>query len=384
MQTTSWIEISKSALANNISFIEKLVGDKTRFSSVVKGNAYGHGIEVFCPLAYELGVRHFSTFDAHEAYRVINAVGNKDFELMIMGAVTNDQLEWVIDNGIEFFVFNYDRLESVINVAKKLNRKARIHLEFETGMNRTGFSTRSINTIYKVLLEYKDYIELKGICSHLAGAENIANYKRVQDQSKRFKKIKHTVESWSEFSPIYHLTCSAGTLRYPNYLFDLARIGILQYGFFPSTEVHIQFITKNKVAMNPLQRIITWKTRVMEVKKVKVGEFVGYGTSFFCNSPKTIVAIPVGYSSGYARALSNSGKVLIRGKRLDVIGTVNMNMVIADATELDNVEIGDEVVLIGYQGNAEITVGSFSDYSQQVNYELLTRLPINIDRTIVA
>ncbi|MCB0476112.1 MAG: alanine racemase, partial [Flavobacteriaceae bacterium] len=123
--------------------------------------------------------------------------------------------------------------------------------------------------------------------------------------------------------------------------------------------------------------------RVMAVKEVKAGEFIGYGTSFFTNIKTKVAVLPVGYAQGFARSLSNQGKVLIRGKRFDVVGTVNMNMTIVDITECDTIEVGEEVILIGKQGDLEISVSSFSNFSDMVNYELLTRLPENITRTVV-
>jgi alanine racemase len=137
---------------------------------------------------------------------------------------------------------------------------------------------------------------------------------------------------------------------------------------------------QNKTLINPLKRVISWKTRVMDVKTVKTGQFVGYGTSYFTNKTTKIAIIPIGYSSGYNRSLSNQGKVLINGKRLDVVGSVNMNMMAVDITTVEGVKKGDEVVLIGNQDEQEISVSSFSDFSQSINYELLTRLPQNIPR----
>jgi alanine racemase len=163
---------------------------------------------------------------------------------------------------------------------------------------------------------------------------------------------------------------------------DLARIGILQYGFFPSNEVLVQYLTKNKSHENPLKRVISWKTTVMDVKEVKAGEFVGYGTSFFTSRKSKIALIPVGYAHGFSRSLSNQGKVLIRGQRFDVVGTVNMNMMAVDITHADGIAKGEEVVLIGKQGDLDISVSSFSDYSNLLNYELLTRLPAYITRKI--
>lgn len=377
---SSFIELSKSALTNNITFIKKMLGNTT-LSSVVKGNAYGHGFSSFCPMVYENGIRHFSVFSAEEAERVLTHTP-KDCTIMIMGNIDNDQIEWAIENNIEFFVFEHDRLHHALDSAKNVRKAARIHMELETGMNRTGFQMKELNSLLRFLSEQKSHFDVKGICSHLAGAESINNYKRIKDQYQRFKKIQKKISGLEEFNPDYHLACSAASIQYPNTRMDLARIGILQYGFFPSSEVLVQFLTRNKSSKNPLKRVLSWKTRVMSTKEVKAGEFIGYGTSHFTGAKTIIAMIPVGYANGFSRSLSNHGKVLIRGQRFDVVGTVNMNMIAVDITKDPSIAKGDEVVLIGSQGELEITVSSFSDFSSLVNYELLTRLPTDIKRVI--
>jgi alanine racemase len=162
----------------------------------------------------------------------------------------------------------------------------------------------------------------------------------------------------------------------------MVRIGILQFGFFPTQEILVHYLSTKKNIEDPLKRVISWKTNVMDLKDVGAGKFIGYGTSFFTNVPTKIALIPVGYANGYSRNLSNQGKVLIHGKRFDVIGTVNMSMMAVDITECPEIQRGDEVVLIGNQGDLEISVSSFSNYSNLVNYELLTRLPSDIPRII--
>lgn len=384
MTPTSYIELSESAIANNIQFIKNLIGDDVIFSAVVKGNAYGHGIKNYCPLAYKYGVRHFSVSDAYEAYELYNTIPHDDSTIMIMCMIDHDQLEWAIENDIEFYVFEKDRLLAATEIAKKIGKPARVHIEVETGMNRTGFETNELKTVLSAIKDRKPHLEVKGVCTHLAGAESIANYKRIRDQQKKFKKILKTVDQNFDTAPKIHMASSAATIRYPKTRYDLVRVGIMQYGFFPTEEIWVHYINKKKVYQNPLQRIVSWKTKVMDIKTVKPGKFIGYGTSFFTNQPTKIAILPVGYAAGYNRSLSNRGKVLIRGQRLDVIGTVNMNMLAVDITEAPEIDKGDDVVLIGNQGDLEITVSSFSDYSQVINYELLTQLPLHIPRTIVA
>lgn len=383
MFQSSYIELSESAVQNNIDFIKSILGKGVQFSSVVKGNAYGHGIAFYCPLAYKAGIRHFSVFSAQEALDVSIALKGLDYELMIMGEIHNNELPWAIQNGVQFYIFELDRLNTAIQLSKKLKIKAQIHVEIETGMNRTGFPSKDLSTLFRVLEQNVGQLEIIGLCTHFAGAESIANYKRIKDQYNRFRKLEKVVNEMTWMNPIKHLASSSAAVRYPNTQLDMVRIGILQYGFFPTQEILVHYLSRKKGNVDKLQRILSWKTHVMDVKTVKAGEFVGYGTSYFTHQLTKIALIPVGYSFGYSRSLGNQGKVLIRGIRFDVIGTVNMSMLAVDISAADSIDKGDEVVLIGNQGEGEITVSSFSDYSNQINYELLTRLPQNTPRIIV-
>jgi alanine racemase len=380
--TTSYIEISKQAFEENLKFIHELIGPKVLMSSVVKGNAYGHGIEDFVQLATSCGVRHFSVFSTDEAERVWSATkGN--VPIMIMGMIDPADMEWVIRNGISFFVFDRERLYHAEKVASRLKIKAQIHLELETGMNRTGFVRKEFLEILEWAKVHPETIQIVGLCTHFAGAESIANFHRITMQHKRFRRSVLEASKEHVAPAFIHAACSAAAIRFPQSRHNLVRVGIMQYGFFPNKETLVYYMTRKRISEVPLKRLISWKTRVMDIKKVPAGEFVGYGTSFLANRETFIALIPVGYSHGFTRGLSNNGKVLIQGQRLNVIGMVNMNMMAVDITGLEGVCRGDEVVLIGKQGQAEISVASFGEFSEQVNYELLTRLPQNIPRIIV-
>lgn len=379
---TSHIEISKSALQHNLDFLKDFINDDVIISSVVKGNAYGHGIELFAPLAEKCGINHFSVFSADEALRVHQSVG-KNNTILIMGAVDGYELEWAIQNDIEFFVFELYRLKKAIEIAKRIKKKAKVHIEIETGMNRTGFHLKKLSPVISLLKENPEYVSFSGLCTHFAGAESIANYYRIKKQRTNYLKALKKFEENDLFPKLKHTACSAAALRYPKTQMDMVRLGIVQYGFFPNKEVLIEYLTKKKATENPLHRLIKWKSKVMDVKSVKTGEFIGYGTSYLANSDMKIAVIPVGYSHGFSRSLSNSGRVLIHGQRVSVIGIVNMNMITVDVSQIEEVKKGDEVVLIGEQGDLEIGVSSFSEISNQVNYEMLTRLPSDIPRIVV-
>lgn len=381
MFETSYITLSKSALEYNLSFIRKRVGPNIRISSVVKGNAYGHGIEEFVPLVCENGIDHYAVFSANEALRVRKAC-NCDHDIMIMGEVSGEALEWAINEGIEFFVFDAARLGEAAAIANKLNKPAKIHIELETGMNRTGFEYKQLEHVIRYLQDHRSAFDFKGICTHYAGAESIANYLRIQRQIRRFKKGVQAFTSNELHPASLHTSCSAGMMMFPKYRYDMVRIGIMQYGFWPSPETFVEYAKNKKDKTDPLKRLISWKSKVMTVKEVQTGEFIGYGQSFLAHENMRTAVVPIGYAHGFSRDLSNQGRVLINGQRVGVIGMVNMNALICDVSELPNVQVGDEVVLIGHQGDMEISVASFGELSNQLNYELLTRLPSRIPRKI--
>ncbi len=382
MPNTSVIEISESAVIRNINFLKAQFGEHVLLTSVVKSNAYGHGVNTYVPIAEKAGIDHFSVFSACEAKGLMSVI-KPGTRLMIMGWMDDDDLMWAVENQVEFFVFDSRRLKKIVSVAEKTGTPAIIHIEMETGMNRTGMNINELKKAVGIILGNRSLFVLKGLCTHLAGAESIANHVRIQKQLSRFSRLCKWLGKRGLVPQYRHVASSAAAITYPAARFDMVRIGILQYGYWPSAETFIHFISKRNEKSDPLQRVISWKSQVMTLKKVKCGEFVSYGTIFLAQEDKKIAVIPVGYSHGYSRSLSNQGRVLINGHRVGVIGHVNMNMLIADVTKLPEVRTGDEVVLIGCQGDLTISVASFSEFSNQLNYELLSRLPGETPRLVV-
>ncbi len=382
MFDTSLIEINKSAVKNNINFLKKQFGKDVRISSVVKGNAYGHGMEEFISIIEECNIDHFSVFNASEALRAKMVIKNGS-GIMIMGMIDNDELEWAIKNNIEFFVFELDRLKAALKAARKIKKPARIHIEAETGMNRTGFNKEQLEQVVNIIDKNQQHFIIEGFCTHYAGAESIANFVRIKKQIRLFNNKYKWIVNRGIVPKRKHTACSAAAMSYPQTRMDMVRIGILQYGYWPSKETLIDYLSDKKEKIDPLKRVITWKTKIMSIKEVETGEFIGYGTTYLALKKMRIAVVPVGYAQGFSRSLSNQGRVLIHGHRLNVIGIVNMNLLTVDITHLTDAKKGDEVVLIGDQGDLSISVSSFSELSEQVNYELLTRLPSRIPREIV-
>lgn len=379
MQSTSIIELSQSALENNLEFLRKQMGETPIITSIVKSNAYGHGIEETVPMMEACGVKNFGVFSADEALRVKNVLNNSAI-IMIMGYIPDGEYEWVIDKSIEFYVSDTNRLKKAFEASEKLNKKAIIHIDLETGMNRTGLTFPDLQKAVRFINKHKDNFYIKGVCTHYAGAESIANYVRIQKQISLYHELLDYLKREDIVPELRHTACSASAMTYPETRLDMVRVGIMQYGFWPSKETFIHYIYKKPNKRDPLRRVLRWKSKVMDVKKVKQGEFIGYGNFYQAYSNMKIAIIPVGYYDGYSRSLSNQGKVLINNQRISIIGMVNMNLIVANVSNLSDVKIGDEVVMIGRQGKYQLSVASFSELSKQVNYELLTRLPLDISR----
>lgn len=380
MFDTSTISLSMNALRTNLEFIRGQLNG-ARLCSVVKGNAYGHGFDPFVRMAIEAGVDYFAVYAADEAVHVLRLLG-KHPDLFIMGMVEGEAVDWAVESGIEFSVFDMPRLERALSVTQKLKMKARLHVEVETGMNRTGFALDELPIVIDLLKKNFEHVELKGLFTHFGGAESNVNDLRVRAQMALFHRAQ-TLFNSAGLNPLSaHQACSAGVMNYPGTIGNMARVGIMQYGFWSNQETWLRYSMMHDISSDPLRRLITWRSRVMSVKAVKAGDQIGYGTSCQAQHDMRVAVVPVGYAHGFTRGLSNYGQVLIRGQQARVTGIVNMNAITVDITGTEGVEKGDEVILIGYQGGQSISVSSFSEMSEQLNYEMLTRLPQSIPRCI--
>lgn len=381
VQHTSGITLSRNAFLSNVAFVRQVLGPDITLSAVLKGNAYGHGLEQITQLCLEADVLHLSVFSAHEAQRILKVAG-KPVTIMILGMIDNQDLPWAIAHDVEFFVFEMDRLKAAVQAARRLGRKARIHLEVETGMNRTGFEQEELDEALQVLKAHQEELELVSLCTHFAGAEEMANYLRIRQQLETYNRQYSRVADLGIQLPLRHTACSAASLNYPETRMDLVRIGIMLYGFWPNLETRIMYMRHNPEQPDPLRRLISWKSSILSLKKVKMGEYIGYGSSYLASKDMLIATVPVGYAYGFSRSLSNVGRVLVHGERVAVVGVVNMNLIMINVSDIEGIGKGDEVVLIGNQGDKSISVSSFSEMSQQLNYEMLSRLPADIPRTI--
>ena len=380
---SSRIALSQKALQSNYHYIRQQIGPQVRISSVVKANAYGHGIAEFVPMAEQCGIKHFAVASSFEAEEVLE-VCSKYTRIMIMGILYEEDIPWAIENGIEFYIFNYERLLLVKEVAQGLQKKALVHLEVETGANRTGLQAEDFSKALHFLKENQQYIAFEGLCTHLGGAETLANKFKIDLQIQRYHDFLEECRRIEFMPKLRHMASSAAALAFAKTRFDMVRIGVAQYGFWPSPDIENLHQQKAEAkAEEGLKRIFTWKTDVMDLRKVKAGEYIGYGTAFQAVEDLSIAVLPLGYSNGYPRDLSNRGQVLIKGKKAPIVGLINMNLFMVNISNIPNVEVGEEVVLVGRQKESVINVSSFTDPTQLLNNEMLSRLPAAIPRRAV-
>lgn len=381
----SIIELSRSALKGNYRFLRETMGD-CRIISVVKSNAYGHGLKCFAGLAREMGVDLFGVFSADEASSLLEA-GIPGEGIVIMGYIHHDDVPWAVAKGVSFYASEPGRLSAAVK-AGTCERPSRVHIELETGMNRTGFPGDALEGIAALLKTRPGTVRIAGTCTHLAGAESTSNHLRIQRQMQKFHELTGFLRQQGLPLGMLHAASSAAALVLPETRLDAVRVGIAQYGYWPSLETRMRHILENHGAdsefTDPLKRVINWKSSVMGVASVKPGEFVGYGNYYLTSRRQRMAAVPVGYSQGFSRSLSNLGHVLVRGRRAPVCGVVNMNEMMVDITDCPGAGSGDEVVIIGRQGRREISVRSFGDLAGHLNYEVLAQLPEGIPRRVTA
>jgi len=380
---SSRIELSQSSLKANFNFLKKKIGEDVLISAVVKANAYGHGILDYVPIAEKCGINHFSVASSFEAEEVLE-VKKPDTRVMIMGIIYDEDIEWAIEHEIEFYVYNYDRMLFVCEEAKRLNKTAHVHLEVETGANRTGITRQELSKCLTLIKKCSDNIEFVGLCTHFGGAETFANDFKIQKQFKTFNELYAICKKRKVLPKMRHLASSAAALSFAKSRYEMVRIGVAQYGYWPSPDVYYHHLNETgKRSETGLKRIFSWKTDIMDIRHVDEGEFIGYGTAFQAMRDMKVAVLPLGYSNGYPRGLSNRGHVLIRGKKAPITGLINMNLFMVDVSHIPNVEVGDEVVLIGRQKNNHIGVASFTQTTQLRNQEMMSRLPAAIPRRAV-
>jgi len=378
---TNWIEISKEAYRKNISFFRSKLKNNAEISVVIKANGYGHGMLEMAHFADESGVKVFCVNSLIEAIELRKAGFGQ--RIIVLGPVLLHSTGQAVERNIECVCYNLEHLAEFEKEASIQKKTAFIHLKIETGTNRQGISGQALISFISTLKNYKN-VTLKGVYSHFANIEDTTDHSYAQYQIDTFKKEVSAIRDAGFSGFDMHFASSAAAIIFQNTHFNMIRLGIAQYGLWPSKETYLSYITEfGHGPEHVLTPVLEWKTIIAQVKNVKAGEFVGYGCSHQMTRDSKTAVIPIGYSDGYDRSLSNQGYVLVRGRRAPVIGRIAMNLTTIDVTDIPDVALEDEVVLIGTQGEQTIRTEHLAGLAGTINYEIVSRIPDHIPRVVV-
>jgi len=371
----TWIEIDQQALKNNYSIFRRLIGPKCLLMVIVKSNAYGHSLIDFSRAAENLGVDWFGVDSIVEAESLRNAGLKKS--ILVLGHTLQNRMGNAVKNNISLTIADFTALKNLKTINKS-GGKLKIHLKVDTGMHRQGFFVSEIPAVIKILKSENLPVMLEGVYTHFSSAKNPAFPSTTFHQIEEFKKAVDLLESAGFKVPVKHAAATSGTIIFPQSHFNLVRIGIGFYGLWPSKEIKEAF--KRKIKLEP---VLSWKTIVGQIKNLPKGSKIGYDLTEALDRFSKVAVLPVGYWHGFPRSLSSIGKVLINGNEAKVLGRVSMDMVSVDVTDVKNVKVGDEAVLIGKSEKLEISADDLAYLSDTINYEIVTRLNPLIKRTVV-
>jgi alanine racemase len=348
-------EIDLGAIAHNLLEIKKRVAP-AKVMAVVKANAYGHGAVAVAKTAVEHGVDYFGVARVEEGVELREAGITKP--ILVLGGFFEAQIAESLKYNLELTL--YDRgLAAVLSKRARPGKPARVHLKIDTGMGRVGAPWQQAAQFVQQIGELAN-IEMVGVYTHLSSAdESDPTYSNTQ--LARFRKIILELESQGVRMPLKHAANSGALLNWPESFFDLVRPGVSLYGYYPAAE------TARSLPLRPAMSI---KSRVIFIKEVEKDAFISYNRTYQARQKTRVATVAIGYADGYNRLLSNRGEVLIRGRRWPVIGRVTMDQIMVDIGAASEIQIGDEVVLLGRQGGEEITIYEICEKLNTIPYEV--------------
>ncbi len=369
----AWAEISLDNIAHNIREIRKIIGKNAEIMGVVKADAYGHGVMEVAKTLLENGATRFAVSMLDEAIQLRRA--GIEVPILILGYTDPIRASEIIENDVTQSVFSHELAQALSHEAVRQGKKVKIHIKIDTGMSRIGFLPGYSAVKNVIEISRLPNIIIEGLFTHFATADE-KNREYTYTQFERFMSICCELQRIGIHIPVKHCANSAGIIEYPEMHLDMVRPGIILYGMYPSEEVN-----KTKIELKPA---MTLKANVIMVKEVEKNTSISYGRIYTTNRTTKIATIPIGYADGFTRMLSNKGKVLIHGEFAPVVGRICMDQCMVDVTDIGhNVEVGDEVVLIGSQGQNNIMVEDVAQTIGMINYELVCIVGKRIPRAFV-
>lgn len=376
MRTTTWVEVDLSAIRSNARAI-KAYAQGQSLIAVIKADAYGHGA---LPVAEVLDeeATMYAVATVAEAVELRSAGITKS--VLVLFNALPFQAETIIEYQLTPSVYEQTLCRALSHAARAKGTAIKVHLDVDTGMNRGGiWYTEAVDFLKWLIL--LDRIEVEGIFTHFSTADE-ADRGHTYLQLERFNSVLSTLSKLNLRPRVVHAANSAAALTLPDSRFDAVRVGLSLYGIYPSPEVR----RRSPVDLRPA---LSWKAHVICLRQSKRGEGISYGRTYTVDAPIWLATLPIGYADGYSRVLSNRGEALIGGARCNQVGSVCMDGTVFQTAPPEeggidlSLHIGDEAVLIGRQGDLEITVDQVAEEAGTIPYEILTGIGDRVSRVYV-
>jgi alanine racemase len=359
--------IDHEALRSNLRQIRDRVGSRIKILCMVKANGYGHGAAEISQALVGAGADAFGVATLEEALQLREA--GIQALLIVLAGVFPDQLDTFLEYKLTPVVHDLVSLRALDRESSRRQVQLKVHLKVDTGMGRLGFLAAEADQWIGAIKQAKS-LHIQGVFSHFSHAESVqGDY--TQKQLQIFKRVLGQLRSASVVPDLVHLANSAATITLPAAYFDMVRPGLMLYGVYPSPNM------KEQISLKP---VLSWKSKILQLKNVPSGTSVSYGQTYVTQRESLIATLPIGYADGYPRLLSNRGEALVRGQRARIAGRVCMDLTMIDVTDIRNVRQGDEVVLLGRQGGAEISADEIAAWANTISYEILTSIGTRVPR----
>lgn len=362
-----WAEVNLDNIKFNLNQVKKNVPEETLIMAVVKADAYGHGVIPVAEAAVEAGADRLAVALPEEG-RDLREAG---FELpiQILGEVLPGQVSILVNNELIPTISKIETVELLNKLAEEKGITKKVHVKVDTGMGRIGVFPDNAVDFIKEIMSFNN-IEVEGLMTHFAKADE-EDKEYTYNQWDQFQMVIDRLAEENIEIPIKQAANSATIIDLPHMALNMVRPGIMMYGLRPSHEVDQDFT---------LKPALSWKAKIVYLKEVPPGTGISYGATYITEDKAKIATIPMGYADGYSRLLSNKGEVLVNGQRAPIRGRVCMDQFMVEVTHIDDVEIGDEVVLIGKQGDAEFSATEMADIIGTINYEITCDITKRVPR----
>jgi alanine racemase len=373
------VQVDLSVFGHNVRTLKNLIPTNTRFCAVVKANAYGHGGIRCAKTALENGASFLAVVRISEAVAMRDA--GITAPILLLGEALPEQVSFLATHGIRASVADIQSAKALSAAAQNLNTTLKIHIKLDTGMGRLGFLHPGVVPqsagesagigLAGEIAELKG-LEAEGIYTHFAKAD-VIDKTHAKGQLTRFNEMVAMLADMGIRPKIRHAANSAAVLELPDAHFDMVRPGVAMYGMAPSDEIDI--------TRHTLAPVMSITAKVIYVKAVPENFTVSYGCTHVTTAPTVIATVPIGYADGYSRLLSNQGQMLVKGKKAPIVGRVTMDFTMIDVGHIPGAKPGDDVTILGPQGDERITADDIADLTGTINYEVTTgltgRMPVS-------